>query len=682
MKKLKFILLFTLVFFIFGNNCHAKELVEENVPNVWIFKKGGGKKAFSSIYSKYSIDGITTYCVEPGVPITTHEYFDLNGWNSSPYDEEMTKKIQLIGYFGYDYPGHDTLEYRMATQALIWELTGGQIVEYWTEKSGGGKFINIQNERNEIMNLVNSYKKANFDKTYSIVDYGKNAIFTDQNNILNEYEIITDNAKIDGNKIIINQNTFNENKIVLKRKSYTNKVTTLYAGIDESSQKMGYFGLFDEDTITLTAKTNVKAKLKVTKLDSETEEIIKHINFKFKIKNLDTNNYLENEMIFETKNGTFITPFYLEKGNYELEEVKDNYDSFQWNKESLKFIIDENSDYNIEKDIFLEVIYKNNPIKGEVIIYKTGELPFSDEEIKLENVEFELYADKNIYNGNKELLYKKNDLIGKYTTKDGVIKIDNLFVGKYYIKETKTNNDYILDTKKKSFEININNMKIEFNLKNKLKKGIFELTKKDISTKEVIPGATIEIYKENTLVYKGKTNKNGVISVNNLPIGKYKFIESDAPIGYVLNEDEHFFEIKENGEIIKDTLTNEKITGTFELTKKDISSKEVIPGAKITVYDEFNNIYYEGITNDDGKIYLDSIPFGKYKFIESDAPIGYILNECEHYFEIKNNGDTVKDILFNERISIPNTLLNDSYYLSYIFFLLGLIMKTYEKKYI
>ena len=56
--------------------------------------------------------------------------------------------------------------------------------------------------------------------------------------------------------------------------------------------------------------------------------------------------------------------------------------------------------------------------------------------------------------------------------------------------------------------------------------------------------------------------------------GKYKFIEKEAPEGYILNTDEHFFEIKEDGEIIKSYLTNEK--EIFEVPKTSVSDSKVI----------------------------------------------------------------------------------------------------------
>ena len=44
----------------------------------------------------------------------------------------------------------------------------------------------------------------------------------------------------------------------------------------------------------------------------------------------------------------------------------------------------------------------------------------------------------------------------------------------------------------------------------------------------------------------------------NLPYGKYTYQEITAPDGYVLDDTEYTFEIKENGEIIKVSVTNKK----------------------------------------------------------------------------------------------------------------------------
>ena len=50
-----------------------------------------------------------------------------------------------------------------------------------------------------------------------------------------------------------------------------------------------------------------------------------------------------------------------------------------------------------------------------------------------------------------------------------------------------------------------------------------------------------------------------MIVIDELRYGKYYILEKEAPEGYILNEEKMFFEIKEDGEIVKATMVNEKV---------------------------------------------------------------------------------------------------------------------------
>ncbi len=58
-------------------------------------------------------------------------------------------------------------------------------------------------------------------------------------------------------------------------------------------------------------------------------------------------------------------------------------------------------------------------------------------------------------------------------------------------------------------------------------------------------------------VAKGKTDENGIAKFK-LPYGKYTYKETFAPDGYLLNEEVFPFEIKEDGQIIKHTVKDQK----------------------------------------------------------------------------------------------------------------------------
>ena len=100
-------------------------------------------------------------------------------------------------------------------------------------------------------------------------------------------------------------------------------------------------------------------------------------------------------------------------------------------------------------------------------------------------------------------------------------------------------------------------------MKNKPIVGKLVFTKLDISTSEPLPNTLVEIYNAETdeLLYSERTRENGEIEIDNLRYGKYYILEKEAPEGYTLNDEKMFFEIKEDGEIIKCTMVDEKIRG-------------------------------------------------------------------------------------------------------------------------
>ena len=97
-------------------------------------------------------------------------------------------------------------------------------------------------------------------------------------------------------------------------------------------------------------------------------------------------------------------------------------------------------------------------------------------------------------------------------------------------------------------------------MKNRPITGKLEFTKVDFSTSKPLPDTLIEIYTENDeLIFSGKTDANGMIIVEELRYGKYYILEKEAPKGYILNTEKMYFEIKEDGEMVKATMVNELI---------------------------------------------------------------------------------------------------------------------------
>lgn len=778
------LMFFVSVFFMLAGytEVSAATLTQTPVDNWYYTRRGGGKPYMSAQWNLYDLDGKTAYCIEPGVNITTSDYEGAIGWINSPYSDEVNRKIQLYGYYGYNYPGHENLRYRAAAQSLIWEATGGQIIEFWTERYGNGNFINLNAERNEILRLASThYEVPTFDSDTKDAVIGETTTFTDTKGILSNFDVVKSSdasVSINGNTLSVTPNVVGNITVVLKKKTYTQDPTIIFVGKDATSQKMGMFGVddpvlvrvklnvvggslkinkkdldtklskpqgdatfknavyelldenynfitdliiddsfgaktdkilspnkiyilrektasegylldkteyrfkidrdnldiemdvyedviektvniykvfadgsttilkgepnvsfeiylksigeyyktiktdekgfvsvklpygkwifkqvsstsgfekvkdfeivinndSDEDITKIISNAEIKAKLKLIKVDSESRKILVRDGIKFRIKNLDTGEYVcqnvtypgqEKICVFETKDGMFITPYVLGYGNYQIEELEEqSIPGYVWNSVPLKFSIDKNSKF-IQDDEFglmLEVQFENKEVKGEVEIKKVGEKlviekgTFRYEEIELDGVHYDLIADGDIYAGDGTLIYKDKQLIKSFVTKDGYFKLTNLYLGKYCLIETKTVGNHVLNSKPYCFEIKYKDqytdtIKLIINQKNYLAKGDFELSKVDLSTGEPVEGALIEIYTEDDiLIYSGRTDKSGKLYVKGLESGKkYKFVEKEAPEGYILNDEIHEFEILNNGDIVKDTLSNEKI---------------------------------------------------------------------------------------------------------------------------
>lgn len=368
---------------------------------------------------------------------------------------------------------------------------------------------------------------------------------------------------------------------------------------------------YSEDPIyKLLANAEITARLKVIKIDSETGNTIPVAGIKFKIFDVENNEYVcqvtdKEQCVFVTNDeGILLTPLPLESGTYRLEEQDQKLDGYLWNEEALTFAIGDDSTL-INDNVFgaiVEVEFENTQVKGKVEINKTGEeLIIEDdsyhyEKIKLEGAEFELRANEDIIVGEKTY-YKKGELVTILVTdKDGYASIDNLPLGKYTLKEIKSANNNVLDPNTYEFELVYEDQYTEvvyktFTLDNKYPKGELEFTKTDLVTGDPLPDTKIEIFTENGVkVFEGRTDENGKIIITDLPVGKYFILESDAPDGYILNEEKMWFSITENGEIVKADMTNEKIVEVPNtLQEKDIlieiiSATLLLSGIGIIIY--------------------------------------------------------------------------------------------------
>ena len=153
----------------------------------------------------------------------------------------------------------------------------------------------------------------------------------------------------------------------------------------------------------------------------------------------------------------------------------------------------------------------------------------------------------------------------------------------------------------------------------------------------------------------------------------------------MITDEKVYFEIKDNGEIVKAEMKNKPITGTVEITKQDISTSEPLPNTLIEVYNDKDELVFSGKTDENGKITIEDLRYGKYYFVEKEAPEGYTLNPEKMYFEILEDGEIVKCTMVDEKvvIEVPNTGVNDYHVIELVGSLLilsGIGVIVYVKK--
>ena len=133
----------------------------------WYERSDNGNNYSSWKLQNYYVDGNVAFCIEPGVPEGTNQYREVS-WEQLGLSNSVKQKVLLYSYYGYQYSGHQTQEYRAATQALIWEsiLGGNTRVTYNTARYGAGTPYNVDYERSVIQDLANHhYDKPSFNGT-------------------------------------------------------------------------------------------------------------------------------------------------------------------------------------------------------------------------------------------------------------------------------------------------------------------------------------------------------------------------------------------------------------------------------------------------------------------------------------------------------------------------------------
>ena len=234
-------------------------------------------------------------------------------------------------------------------------------------------------------------------------------------------------------------------------------------------------------------------------------------------------------------------------GEIEVSNIKTGTKYYYQEVETLDGYILDNQVHNltIKANTVLEVeVINYSDIKAVFKLIKTNEGG-----IPLPGVKFKIGTDLNGTEG--------SDWSYMVTNESGYITVGNIDVNtKYYYQEVETLEGYIIDNEIREIIIDGTN-------------GIYVATainysgtsatiiKKDAKTGTLLRNVEFEIYSsDNTLLYTKKTDKDGKIVIKGIENGKYYAKEKEAPDGYLLNKDKHYFEISDSNKNVVITIKN------------------------------------------------------------------------------------------------------------------------------
>lgn len=315
----------------------------------------------------------------------------------------------------------------------------------------------------------------------------------------------------------------------------------------------------------------------------------------------------------------------LYPGNYTLQEIKTN-DHYILDQTTYKITLG----YN-------EVINKNltnEHKKGNLKIIKVDK---DDHDTTLGGIEF-------------ELINEANEVVANLTTDaDGEAYIENINTGNYTLKETRTKKEYNLCVDE---DIVVKwNKTSEIVIENEKKKGQIKVIKEDADHHQIkLSGIEFEVIdKNNRIVEKIVTDKNGEAITSRLPIGEYKIKETSLGNNteYILNDKIYTLTV-EDDKILDLHIENEHKKGKLKLIKVDQDNHSIpLANVQFEIIDDDGFTYF-ATTNENGIAEVENVRTGKVITREIKTSYEYVLSTTEYTTEIAFN-KTSELIIENEK---------------------------------
>lgn len=431
-----------------------------------------------------------------------------------------------------------------------------------------------------------------------------------------------------------------------------NPVQEFYVKIDKNSS-----GAIKE---LIENDTPFQSYIKMIKVDKKTGKQVTLSNATFSLYKLNvTTNEWEKvsckvgKKSYDTwttdENATAYTETKLDAGTYKVDEIQSPTGYLELEEDCIVNINRSNDtlEYDKDYDAYISVKVQNEQPTGTLEIKKSVVLNDNVDtslinDLDLSKIEFELRAKEDIIDyADGEIIYNSGDVVKTINLgKDGTYKLENIPMGVYSLKETKTLDGLVLDDKiyDISFVQEDNKTKV-YTITKELENHptIAEISKTDITGDKELEGAKLSVLDKDgniidTWISNDKTHKIEGLLVNET----YILREEITPDGYVKATDIKF--TIDNDYNIQKVIMIDKVV---EILKTDLVTGKELEGAKLQVTDKDGNIIDEWISTKESHI-VKGLEEGKtYILTEITCPYGYEQAESIT-FEVTKEKETQK----------------------------------------
>ena len=331
-----------------------------------------------------------------------------------------------------------------------------------------------------------------------------------------------------------------------------------------------------------------------------------------------------------------------------FEEIQ-SYDSFGFSNGNIKVSVNKN-DVNFTNQAYYFRAGFNKYAEGTTDFLSDGT--------------FGLFASEDIYSGDK-LIYTSGQEIERIAS-NGSTAYFNTYLpawGSYYIQEIEAPTGYVKDdTKyevKANMPVHLTSSRLSDVVLNIEDKEIrFAVSKQDAYGEE-ISNAQLQLIDENGDTVEEWTSDGTEHIVTGLAAGSYTLHEYYAPSGYCIAAD-IAVTVNEDGSILcNDTevtavsddglplivMTDEATKA--EISKKDITGDDELPGAVLQVIDKDGNIIDEWVSTEEAHYIEAKLIAGEtYILREITAPSGYTL-ATDIEFTVNSDGSVTYVVMYN-----------------------------------